>query len=91
MPATKEVVSLHGTLRGEGRQRTCSVRAMRCSVYEDESTVPVAITYSRCDIVDADDFPDGNYELEFDGHKVLFTKKGEHYLARLVDCDTLPR
>ena len=44
-----------------------------------------------CDIVDADDFPDGNYELEFDGHKVLFTKKGEHYLARLVDCDTLPR
>jgi len=51
-------------------------------MYEDESTVPVAIAYSRCDIVDADDFPEGNYELEFDGHKVLLTKKGGHYLVR---------
>ena len=82
MPTTKEIVSLHGTLCGEGRQRTCSVQAMRCSMYEDESTVPVAIAYSRCDIVDADDFPEGNYELEFDGHKVLLTKKGGHYLVR---------
>ena len=82
MSATKEIVSLHGTLRGEGRQRTCSIRATRNSVYEDESTVPVAITYSRCDIVDADDFTEGNYELEFDGKTILLTKKGGQYLAR---------
>jgi len=52
--------------------------------------VPVAVAYSRCDIVDGDDFPEGDYELEFDGHKVLFTKKGRHYLPR-VDCDMLPQ
>ena len=90
MPATREVVSLHGTLCGEGRQRTCSVQAMRSSTYEDESMVPVAVAYSRCDIVDGDDFPEGDYELEFDGHKVLFTKKGRPYLPR-VDCDMLPQ
>jgi hypothetical protein len=44
-------------------------------MYEDESTVPVAVAYSSCDIVDAADFPEGNYELQFDGHKVLLTKK----------------
>jgi hypothetical protein len=82
MTTTKEIVSLRGTLRGEGHQRTCSVRATRSSMYEDESTVPVAIAYSRCDIVDGDDFPEGDYELEFDGHKVLLRKKGGHYLAR---------
>ena len=82
MTTTKEIVPLHGTLRGEGRQRTCSVQATRSSMYEDESTQPVAIAYSRCDIVDGDDFPEGDYELEFDGHKVLFTKKGGVYLAR---------
>jgi len=48
----------------------------------DESMVPVAVAYSRCVIVDGDDFPEGDYELEFDGHKVLLTKKGGHYLAR---------
>ena len=42
----------------------------------------IAIEYSRCDIVDADDFPEGDYELEFDGHRVLLSKKGGHYLAR---------
>jgi len=82
MITTKEDFSLHGTLRGEGHQRTCSVQATRNSTYVDESTVPVAVAYCRCDIVDGDDFPEGNYELEFDGHTALFTQKGEHYLAR---------
>jgi hypothetical protein len=81
MTTTKEIVSLRGTLRGEGHQRKCSVRATRSSTYE-ESTIPLAIEYSRCDIVDGDDFPEGDYELEFDGHRVLLSKKGGHYLAR---------
>jgi len=47
-----------------------------------ESTQPIAIAYSRCDIVD-DDFPEGDYyELEFDGKKILLTKKGGRYLVR---------
>ena len=82
MTTTKEIVPLHGTLRGEGRQRTCSVQATRSSIYEDESTQPVATAYSRCHIVDGDDFPEGDYELEFDGKKVLLTKKGGRYLIR---------
>jgi len=34
MTTTKEIVPLHGTLRGEERQRTCSVQARRSSMYE---------------------------------------------------------
>ena len=75
MTTTKEIVSLHGTLRGEGRQRTCSVRATRNSVYEDESTVPVKVAYSRCDIVDGDDFPEGDYELELTDTKFWSPRK----------------
>ena len=82
MTTTKEIVPLHGILRGEGRQRTCSVQATRSTMYEDESTQPVAIAYSRCDIVDGDDFPEGDYELEFDGKKILLAKKGGRYLVR---------
>ena len=34
----------------------------------------MSVSYTCCRIEDADDFPDGNYELLFDDHKVLLKK-----------------
>ena len=82
MSVCKENVLLEGTLRGEGRQRTCRVKAIRSSEFPDEAVAPTAITYCRCDIDDSDDFPDGDYELEFDGRKLLLRKSGGQYMAQ---------
>ena len=62
------MVFLDATLHGEGRQRACRVKATRKSEFADETAVPTSIAYCRCDVDDSDDFPDGDYELEFDGH-----------------------
>ena len=40
-------------------------------MYVDESAQPVSIAYSNVSIQDSDEYPDGNYELEFEGQKVL--------------------
>ena len=79
MTVTKETLPLEGLLKDQGRQRTCRVRATRRATYPDECTEPVCVSYSRCVIEDADDFPDGDYELMFDGHKVLLTKEAGKY------------
>lgn len=79
MTVTKETVPLEGTLKGEGYERTCHVRATRSVTYADESTDALCVSYSRCDIEDEDDFPDGNCELTFQGHTVLLSKCGGHY------------
>jgi hypothetical protein len=87
MTICKETVFLDGTLRGEGRQRACRVKATRNSEFPDESPTPTSIAYCRCEIDDSDDFPDGAYELEFDGHKLMLSKQGGQYLTRLeVNC-----
>ena len=81
MSVCKETVLLNGILRGEGRQRTCRVRATRNSEFPDESVIAASFAYCRCCVEDSDDFPDGDYELEFDGHKVMLSKKNGQYLA----------
>jgi hypothetical protein len=85
MSVTKEVVLLEGLLKGEGHQRKCRVKAVRHATYEDECTTPNCLSYSRCEIEDSDDFPDGDYELEFDSHRVALTKKSGHYLLQCPD------
>lgn len=81
MAVTKELVSLEGVLRGEGHQRKCRVKAMRHTTYADECATPTCLSYSKCEIEDADDFPDGDYEVEFDAHRVAVTKRaGQYYL-----------
>lgn len=80
MTVTKETVPLEAVLSGEGCQRRCRVRVSKRTDYPDESAHPVSVSYSCCRIEDADDFPDGNYELLFDDHKVLLRKQAGRYL-----------
>jgi hypothetical protein len=82
MAVTKDIVSLEGTLRGEGRERKCRMTATRHTTYANECGAPTCVSYSRCEIEDTDDFPDGNYEVEFDAHRVAVTKKAGQYLLR---------
>jgi len=82
MTVTKEIVPLGGVLRGEGHERKCRIKAWRHAMFEDEANTPIRLTYSRCEIEDADEFPDGDYVLEFDGHKVLLIRKAGQYLPK---------
>ena len=79
MTVTKETRAIEGVLKGQGRERTCRLRVTRRATYPDECTQPICVSYSRCIIEDIDDFPDGEYELLFDGHKVLLTKAAGQY------------
>jgi len=82
MPSHRKLAFLSGILRGEGRQRECRIRATKVTMQVDELMPSPPIAYANLAIVDLDDFPDGNYEVTFDGQKELLTKKNRHYLAR---------
>jgi hypothetical protein len=86
MSITKETLPVEGVLKGQGRERPCRLRVTRCSTYPDEGAERVSVSYSKCRIEDADDFPDGDYELVFDGHRVFMTKKAGQY-ALLTGLD----
>jgi hypothetical protein len=79
MTVTKETVPVEGVISGQGLERTCRLRAVRRQTYADESTKPLCVSYSRCDIEDTDDFPDGEYELSFDGCRIRVIKKTGRY------------
>lgn len=89
MTVTKETIELEAVLRGEGRERRCVVKVLQHATYADECTRPTCLSYSRCDIEDNDDFPDGEYELEFADRRVLLSKVGGRYVPKMTD-DTLP-
>ena len=82
MAVTKETVVVKGILNGAGRQRSCRVRAVRHTTYADECAHPLCVSYSRCHVEDADDFPEGEYELAFEGHRVLLIKRAGQYVLR---------
>lgn len=83
MTVTKENIPLQGTLRGEGCERTCRLKALRHTTYADECSEPICFSYSRCVIQDSDNFPDGEYEVEFEGRKIPLSKRFGHYIPRL--------
>ena len=83
MTVTKETVPLQALLKGEGRERTCRLKALRHSTYADECSRPTCLSYSRFVIEDSDDFPDGEYELEFEGRRILLSKRAGQYIPEM--------
>ena|SRR5947209_2179759 len=85
MPTTRtQTVILDGNLRSADgqRQRHCKVRVDKHRHFVNELSKPTNVTYSHLSICDSDDWPDGDYEVEFNGQKELLTKWGRHYGAR---------
>jgi hypothetical protein len=83
MIVTKKTVPLDAELCGEGRQRRCRVHVLRRLTYPDESPSPTSFSYSRCQVDDPDNFPNGNYELRFEGHRIQLRKYAGQYACRL--------
>jgi hypothetical protein len=81
MASKKKIVTGVGTLSGEGHTRKARFRVTRSDMYVNELQTPVGSAYSHLSITDSDDFPDGNYELEYLGQELL-TKKSGSYMAR---------
>jgi hypothetical protein len=82
MANREEIITGRGVLSGEGRNRECRFRVIKTSLCVDELPTPVKSTYSNLSITDSDNFPDGNYELDYLGQRELLTKKGRSYLAQ---------
>jgi len=82
MTVTKETIPLQGTLKGEGHERMCRLKALRHATYADECSQPTCFSYSRCVIEDTDDFPDGEYELEFEGRRIALSKRAGRYVPQ---------
>jgi hypothetical protein len=82
MTVTKETIPLEGTLKGEGHERMCRLKALRHATYADECSQPTCFSYSRCVIEDTDDFPDGEYELEFEGRRIALSKRAGRYVPQ---------
>lgn len=82
MTVTKETIPLEGVISGHGLERACRLRAVRRETYADESAKPLCVSYSRCDVEDTDDFPDGEYELSFDGCRIrVIRRTGRYFLG----------
>jgi hypothetical protein len=84
MPTRSETVIVAGTLRSADgqRQRHCKVQVDKHGHFVYELSELTNVTYSKLSIYDSDDWPDGDYEVEFNGQKELLTKQGRHYVAR---------
>jgi hypothetical protein len=82
MASKKKIITGVGTLSGETHTRKARFRVTRTDMYVNELQTPVGSAYSDLSITDSDDFPDGNYELDYLGQKELLTKKSGSYLAR---------
>ena len=82
MTVTKETIPLEGVISGQGLERSCHLRAVRQETYVDESTKPLCVSYSRCDIEDTDDFPDGEYELSFEACRIRIIRRNGRYFPK---------
>jgi hypothetical protein len=51
-------------------------------MYVNEQMSPISSAYADLSVTDHDDWPEGNYEIEYLGQKELLTKKRGFYLAR---------
>lgn len=87
MTVTKETIPLEGVISGQGLERTCHLRAVRRETYADESSKPLCVSYSRCDIEDTDDFPDGEYELSFAACRIPVIRRMGKYFPNQGACE----
>lgn len=80
------VITVWGTLRGIGgnvrHERQCRVQTTRTEIRVAEEERPIDVRYSHTNILDSDNFPDGDYEMEYEGGTLELTKRGGVYVAR---------
>jgi hypothetical protein len=83
MAGQKEIIAGVGFLRGGGQTRQCRISVTKTTLFGGNG--PMAVTppvYSSVSIVDSDNFPDGDYQLEYLGQKQQLLKMGGLYVRR---------
>jgi hypothetical protein len=78
----ERVVFGRGILSGPGYSRECRVPVTKTPIKVHEMSGPLRFTYSGLRIVDSDDFPDGDYEVKYEGGTELLTRKNGQYVTR---------
>jgi hypothetical protein len=78
----ERVVFGRGILSGQGHSRECRVRVTKTPIRVHETSGLLRFTYSGLRIVDSDDFPDGDYELKYEGGTEVLIRKNGQYVAR---------
>lgn len=68
MATRDKIIRGTGTLSGQGRKRQCQFQVTRHEMMVDAGPTG-RFTYSGLSITDSDDWPDGNYELDYLGMK----------------------
>jgi hypothetical protein len=77
-----------GTLRGvdaatQDHERECRIKVIMRHYHADGPLAPLRSDRVRADVVDRDNFPDGDYEVEFlDGKKEKFRRTDGRYWGR---------
>src|ERR1019366_8031078 len=87
MANREEIITGRGVLSGEGRNRECRFRVIKTSLCVEELPTPVKSTYSNLSITDSDNFPDGNYELDYLAARGRTSKKSR----AVIRCAARPR
>jgi hypothetical protein len=78
----ERVIFGRGILSGQGHSRECRVRVTKTPIRVHEMSGLLRFTYSGLRIVDSDDFPDGDYELKYEGGTEVLIRKNGQYVAR---------
>jgi len=86
MPTKTKTLHVTGLLRSvDGKlKRDCKVKVNRNDMFVEGLDGPAKATYSEFSVTDSDNFPKGDYEVEYEGQKELLTKdeRGPGYYAR---------
>ena len=75
----RERVILHGIVRGEGREATCTIEAIRVGL-PDAAGVSETTNWSMLEV--AEPLPDGNYEVVADGRREQVRRVNGEWISR---------
>jgi hypothetical protein len=82
MPTHREKKIVTASLIGQGRNRKCALQLKVTKHYVDQMASPLKVEYADLRVVDADDFPPGDYDVNYAGVTFPVMKRAGHYLAR---------
>jgi hypothetical protein len=82
MPTHREKKIVTASLTGQGRNRKCAFQLEVTKHYVDQMATPVKVEYADLRVVDSDDFPPGDYDVNYGGVTFPVTKRPGHYAAR---------
>jgi hypothetical protein len=82
MTNVREIITGIGVLSSVSQRRQCKYRVTQTTLLFVEFYDPANLDYSELSIMDSDEFPDGDYELEYLGRRHPLSKRNGIYTER---------